>query len=101
MAIREVKVTYNYCMKTSMSLLLKLPRTFSESADMREPKVTGKCSDPNSQNVTALTANCSSDGLWKMGQDVKCFCKPGFEMREGKCIGKEISFYVISSSSSS
>ena len=88
MAIREVNVTYNYCKNTSKSLLLELPKTFSEPENMPEPRVTGKCSDPNSQNLSALIANCSTDGHWNLGQEVRCFCKPGFENKDGKCISK-------------
>ena len=88
MSIREVSLSYNYCMKTNKTLLVEFPKTFSEPANIRVPEVVGKCSDPNSQNVTKLIANCSSKGRWNMGQNVRCMCKPGFENRAGRCIGK-------------
>lgn len=88
-AIKKVSVTYKYCPSVT-SNGVTFNKTFAPALRDKEVNVTGRCLDHASPSKALLIARCLSSGDWTTDNGIVCLCDPGFEMANGKCIGKSM-----------
>ena len=63
-------------------------KTMAPALHDKEVSVTGQCLDHASSSSALLVAKCLSSGDWKTDNSIACLCNVGFEMANGKCVGK-------------
>ena len=87
LAVKEIKVTYNYCPALEHNGAA-FNRTVSPMKGSTS-KVVGKCPSNASlfPNSSTLALECYSNGEWSMNTSVTCLCDVGYELRDSQCIG--------------
>jgi len=86
----SIRIVSLFCPETAGYLeLVKFPRVVSPADDSNLMQVEGSCSDQYAMNTTPLIGVCTKDGLWKIDEGTRCYCRPGYgyEDKQRKCAG--------------
>jgi len=86
-AVKAISVTFKFCSSVT-SNGVTFNKTIAPPLRDKEVNVTGRCLDHASSSSALLVAKCLSSGYWRTDNSNVCLCNPGFEMVNGKCIGK-------------
>ena len=86
--LKSVQLSYNKCGVLAKGGMIIFPETVAPaSSSQKIIQREGRCKDKNSINKTNLIGQCLSSGKWQVSASAKCFCRPGYAFKAGKCEG--------------